>query len=66
MQISFRVEHDKETGDYIAYCPVMKPVSVYGKSEKEVSTKLMDAIHLYVKKHPDVLEDIRTSSTLEV
>jgi len=44
----------------------MKPVSVYGKTEQEVSAKLINAVHLYVKKHPDVLEDIRTSATMEV
>lgn len=62
MQVSYRVDHNEVTGDYIASCPLMKPVSVYGKSEREVASKMIDAIRLYLKKHPDALEKIRTSA----
>ena len=62
MQISYRVEHKPDTKDYIGYCPVMEPVSVYGNSEQEVEMKMKEAISLYLEKHPETLDKIRTNT----
>ena len=62
MQITYRVEHTPDSDEYIGYCPVMKPVSVYGTSEAEVEMKMKEAISLYLKKHPDILDKIRTNT----
>ena len=61
MQLNYNLEKDGSSG-YIAYCPVMKPVSVYGKTEQEAAEKLKEAIGLYLSKHPDILKNIRTAS----
>lgn len=66
MQITYHVEHEEGSDVYIAHCPVMKPVSVYGKTEREVETKMKEAIKLYLDKHPEVLKDLHTTNSIEM
>ena len=65
MQITYRVEPDVKTGGFIAYCPVMKPVSIYAKTEKEIAPKMKDAIAVYMKLHPEIIAKLQTE-TIEV
>lgn len=50
-----------ESGGYMAYCPAMKPVSVFGKTEEEATKKLGIAVALYVKRHPEIIATLRSS-----
>jgi len=61
--ITFKVEPIK-SGGYMAYCPAMKPVIVQGKTEEEATTKLKSAVKLFLQRHPEFLDTLR-SSTLE-
>ncbi len=58
MQISYHVEELPEKTGYVAYCPVMKPVSVYGKTKEAVENKISEAIKLYLEKHPELKEQL--------
>lgn len=60
MQITYKVEKLK-TGGFMAYCPAMKPVIVQGDTEEEVSKKLISVAKLYVKRHPEFQESMRSS-----
>ncbi len=60
MQITYRVEHDEKTDGFIAYCPVMKPVSIYAKTKEEIIPKIRNAIELYLQKHPEREMQIET------
>lgn len=62
MQITYRVEPDEKAGGFIAYCPVMKPVSIYAKTREEVAPKIRDAIELYLQKHPEIEETLQTET----
>ncbi len=62
MQITYHVEPDVKTDGFIAYCPVMKPVSVYAKTEKEIAPKMRNAIAVYLKQHPEVAEKLQTET----
>ena len=60
MQITYCVESDKKTDGFVAYCPVMRPVSIYAKTRDEVAPKIRDAMELYLQKHPEIKEKIQT------
>lgn len=60
MQITYKIEKLK-TGGFMAYCPAMKPVIVQGDTEDEVSKKLISVAKLYVKRHPEFGESMRSS-----
>lgn len=62
MQITYRVEPDEKTDGFIAYCPVMKPVSIYAKTREEVAPKIRGAIELYLQKHPEIEEKLQTET----
>lgn len=62
-QITFKIEPLK-SGGYMAFCPAMKPVIVQGKTEEEATVKLKSAAKLFLERHPEFLDTIR-SSTLE-
>ncbi|QLH04112.1 HicB family protein [Nitrosopumilus oxyclinae] len=62
MQITYRVEHDDKSDGFIAYCPVMKPVSIYAKTRDEVAPKIRDAIELYLQKHPEFQDKLQTET----
>ena len=49
-----------ETG-YIAQCPDMPPVIVFGKTEKEATDKLDVVAKLYVARHPEIKETTRSA-----
>jgi len=66
MQITYQIKQVKGRDDYMGYCPVMKPVSVYGKTIKEVEVKMQQALGLYLKKHPDMLNNIPQTSTVDI
>ncbi len=61
MDLTYRVEKLK-SGGFVAFCPTMKPVRVFGKTEDDASKKLISTAKLYLKRHPDFLDTIRTSS----
>lgn len=58
MKVKYRV--DKVPDGFIAYCPSMKPVSIFAKTEKEIELKLIDAIELYLKMHPEIFVESQT------
>ena len=60
MQIAYCVESDKKTDGFIAYCPVMKPTSIYAKTREEVASKISDVMKLYLQKHPEIKEIMQT------
>jgi len=66
MQITYHIKKLEGREDYIGYCPVMKPVSVYGKTHAEVQEKMKQALGLYLKKHPEIIKDIPETSTIEL
>jgi len=59
-RISFKVE-PIESGGYMAYCPAMKPVIVQGKTEEDATIKLKLATKLFLNRHPEFLDTLRTS-----
>lgn len=65
MQITYCVESDVKAGGFIAYCPVMKPVNIYAKTREEIKPKIRDAIVLYLKRHPEIKEELQTE-TIEI
>ena len=66
MEITYHIKQLEGRDDYMGYCPVMKPVSVYGKTEDEVKEKMQDALEMYLKKHPELLKEIPQTSTVEL
>ena len=66
MQITYRVEPDVKTGGFIAYCPVMKPVSIYAETQDEIEPKIRDAITVYLKQHPELISEKPQLETIEV
>ena len=44
MQITYHVEPDEKTGGFIAYCPAIKPASIYAKTQEEIAPKMKAAI----------------------
>ncbi len=60
MQITYKIEKLK-TGGFMAYCPDMKPVIVQGNTEEEISKKIVSVAKLYIKRHPDFQESMRSS-----
>lgn len=61
MDITYKVEKLK-SGGYKAYCPLMEPVIVFGNTVDEASEKLLIAARVYVKRHPEFVESIKSSS----
>ena len=61
MQYTFQIE--KLSTGFMAFCPDMKPVIVFGKTEKEATEKLDVAVKLYVARHPEI-KDIMRSAVL--
>jgi len=60
MQITYKIEKLKN-GGFMAYCPAMKPVIVQGDTEEEASKKLISVAKLYIKRHPEFSESMRSS-----
>jgi len=60
MQYTYQMK-TLEGGGYMAYCPAMKPVSVFGKTEEDAVKKLDIAVSLFVKRHPEILGTLRSS-----
>jgi len=60
MQYTYQMK-TLESGGYMAYCPAMKPVSVFGKTEEDAVKKLDIAVALFVKRHPEILGTLRYS-----
>ena len=46
----------------MAFCPDMKPVMVFGNTEKEASAKLNVAVEMYVNRHPKFVDTTRHAS----
>lgn len=55
----FKIEQ-VETG-YIAKCPDMPPVIVFGKTEKEATEKLDVVVKLYIARHPEIKDRMRSA-----
>ena len=53
-KITFQVEQLEESTGYIAYCRMMKPVRVFGKTRRQATSKIREAITLYLEKHPEL------------
>lgn len=66
MEITYHIKQLEGRTDYMGYCPVMKPVSVYGKTKEEVQKKMQQALSLYLKKHPDLVQDISRTLTVKL
>ncbi len=66
MQITFRVEQLEGSTGYMAYCPSMKPVRVFGKTREEATRKIPEAIKLYLEKHPDLESQLESVDTVDV
>ena len=64
MQITYKVDKLK-SGGYMAYCPAMKPVVVHADTEQEAFRKLLSAAKLYVKRHPEFRNSLRTADLEE-
>ena len=60
MQLSYLMKK-LDSGGYMAYCPAMKPVKVFGKTKDEASKKLIHVAKLYLESHPDFTKSIETS-----
>ncbi len=61
IQYTFLVKPLGDRG-YMAFCPAMKPVSVFAKTEEEVIKKVDIAVKMYVHRHPDILGTLRSSN----
>ena len=66
MEVTYQIKQLDGRTDYMGYCPIMKPVSVYGKTKDEVDKKMFIAISLYLEKHPNLLKDIQRTATIQV
>ena len=62
MQYTFQIKQLKK--GYMAFCPDMEPVSVFGKTEEQAVKKLDVAVGMYVRRHPEIIKTTR-HSTLE-
>lgn len=60
MQITYKMEPLK-SGGFVAYCPAMEPVRVFGKTENEAAAKLIGAAKLYVAHHPEFEKSLKSS-----
>ena len=61
MQFSYMVEK-LDTGGYMAYCPVMKPVIVYADKKEDLSKKIHIVAKVYLKRHPDIAKKLNFTS----
>ena len=61
MKITYKIDQLGNAG-YMAYCPSMKPVRVFGKTRDEAKRKFPIAIKLYFKKHPDLVKQLESAS----
>ena len=46
----------------MAFCPAMKPVSVFAKTEEEAAKKIHVAVKMYVRRHPEIMSTLRSSN----
>ncbi len=42
-------------GGFMAFCPAMKPVRVFAKTEDEAMKKIHEAVTMYIHRHPEIL-----------
>jgi predicted RNase H-like HicB family nuclease len=66
MHITYRVEQLEGSKGYIAYCPAMRPVRVFGKTREEATRKIPEAIRLYIEKHPELKTQLESIDTVDV
>ncbi len=59
MQLTYRIKK-LNSGGYVAFCPAMEPVKVFGKTEDEASKKLVSVAKLYLKAHPDFESSVKS------
>ncbi len=46
----------------MAFCPAMKPVSVFAKTEVEATKKIHVAMRMYIRRHPEIIDTSRSSN----
>ena len=66
MHITYKVEQLEGSDGYIAYCPSMRPVRVFGKTREEATKKIPEAIKLYIEKHPELKSQLESINTVDV
>lgn len=66
MHITYKVEQLEGSEGYIAYCPAMRPVRVFGKTREEATKKISEAIKLYIEKHPELKTQLESMDTVNV
>lgn len=64
MDYTYEVEK-LESGGYVAFCPAMKPVRVFGQTESEAQEKLEATVPLYIKRHPELKAKLRVATYKE-
>ena len=64
MEYTYEVEPIK-TGGYVAFCPAMKPVRVFGQTEQEAQEKLEAVVPLYIQRHPELKAKLRVATLIE-
>lgn len=64
MDYTYEVEK-LESGGYVAFCPAMKPVRVFGQTEEEAEKKLEATVPLYIKIHPELKSKLRVATLVE-
>ena len=60
MQYTFQIKQLKS--GFMAFCPAMKPVSVFAKTEEEAAKKIHVAVKMYVRRHPEIMSTLRSSN----
>ena len=64
MHITYHIKQlvgeDGDVDGYIAFCPSMEPVTVFGKTVESATTKIETAMKLYLKQHPELHDELET------
>ena len=59
MEITYKIERLEDSDGFLAYCPYIKPLRVFGRTREIAKDKFSQATRLYLKKHPE-LEQLDT------
>ena len=54
MEVTYKIEGLQDSDGFLAYCPYIKPLRVFGRTREIAVKKFSEASKLYLKKHPEL------------